>query len=240
MEKVAYFDCFAGICGNMVLGAMVDAGLGLECLRQEIAKLDIDGYEITHEKVKRGALTGSRVSVKAQECESPRHLADIKKIITGSGISDRAKKLSVRIFEDLAGAEARIHNIAPGKVHFHEVGAIDSVIDIVGTSIGIDELGIEKVFSSKVHLGNGFVDCMHGTIPVPAPATLELLKGAGVYSTGVNGEMVTPTGAAILKNVAESFGNMPEMTIETTGYGAGDKDLGLGSLFRIVIGRGGK
>jgi len=234
--KIAYFDCFAGICGNMVLGAMVDAGLDFEWLESEIAKLKVDDYKITHEKVRRGAISGTKVSVETKEQLISRGLADIKKIVTESGISGNAKDLSLQIFEDLARVEAKIHDIPVCDIHFHEVGAIDSIIDIVGTAVGLDELGVEKIHSSKIHVGKGSVECTHGTLSVPVPATLELLRGVPVYSTGIEGEMVTPTGAAILKNVSESFGDMPDMVVEKIGYGAGDKDLGIKSLFRIVLG----
>ena len=215
---------------------VVDAGLKLDDLKKELLKLNLDGYEITSEKLTKNGISGTQVQVKVDEQKAHRHLKDIYKIIDGSDLCDQIKTESKKIFERLAAAEAKIHNTTIEKTHFHEVGAVDAIIDIVGSVTGLYLLGIERVYASKIHLGRGFVNCQHGKIPVPAPATLELLKDASVYSTGIEIELTTPTGAAILSTLAESFGNIPEMNVEKTGYGAGNDEIEIPNLLRVIIG----
>lgn len=234
--KVIYFDCFAGIAGDMTLGALVDAGLNLDDLKKELAKLNLTGYEITSERVFKNGIGGTQVNVKIEEQKAHRHLKDIYEIIDGSGLGDDIKTKSKKIFERLAVAEAKIHGTTIEKIHFHEVGAVDAIIDIVGSVTGLHLLGIERVYASKIHLGRGFVNCQHGKIPVPAPATVELLTGVPVYSTGIERELTTPTGAAIVTTLAESFGDMPEMDIEMTGYGGGTGLLEIPNFLRVIIG----
>jgi len=234
--KVAYFDCFAGISGDMTLGALVDAGLNLDDLKKELSKLNLTGYEISAEKVTKNGITGTKVNVAIEEQKAHRHLRHINEIIDNSALDDDIKQTGKQIFERLAVAEAKIHNTTIEKIHFHEVGAIDAIIDIVGAVIGVKLLGIEKVYASKIHVGRGFVECQHGKIPLPAPATTELLTGVPIYSTGIERELTTPTGAAIITTLAGSFGNMPEMTVEKTGYGAGSGDLEIPNLLRVIIG----
>lgn len=234
--RVIYFDCFAGISGDMTLGTLVDAGLNLDDLKHELLKLNLDGYEITSEKLTKNGISGTQVKVKIDEQKAHRHLKDIYKIIDGSDLCDDIKTKSKKIFERLAVAEARIHNTTIDKIHFHEVGAVDAIIDIVGSVTGLYLLGIEKVYASKIHLGRGYVNCQHGKIPVPAPATVELLKDIPVYSTGIEKELTTPTGAAIVTTLAKSFGNIPEMNVEKTGYGAGNGEIEIPNLLRAIIG----
>ena len=235
--KTLYFDCFSGISGDMILGALVDAGLDFEVLKAELAKLNLAGYELSAGKVVKKGITGTKVEVSVAAEQKHRHLGDILKIIDDSELKADVKNISKKIFTNLAAAEAKIHNTEINKVHFHEVGAVDSIVDIVGTVIGLKELGVENVYASKVHTGSGFVDCQHGRMPVPAPATAELLKNIPVYSLGVESELTTPTGAAVLKSLALEFGPMPAMKIYTVGYGAGSRELEqLPNLLRVYLG----
>jgi len=234
--KIIYFDCFAGVSGDMILGALVDAGLDIELLKNELSKLKIDGFRISSEKAVKNGITGTRMLIETDEQKAHRHLRHIVEIIDDSNLDDEIKTKSKNIFTRLAEAEAKIHNTTPEKIHFHEVGALDAIIDIVGSVIGLRLLGIEKIFASRIHVGTGFVDCQHGRIPLPAPATVELLKGIPVYSTGIESELTTPTGAAILSTLADSFGTIPDMNVQSSGYGAGNADLQIPNLLRVVIG----
>jgi len=237
--KTLYFDCFSGISGDMTLGALIDAGLDFEQLKSELSKLDLHGYTLSAEKEMREYLTGTKFTVKIDGAHEHPHraLSDIRKIISDSGISDRAKKDSIAIFEQLAQVEAAIHNSTPEKIHFHEVGAVDSIIDIVGAAIGIEMMGIENCVASAIPLGSGVVKAAHGDLPVPAPATVKLLEGAKVYSSSQKRELVTPTGAAILSYYCHDFGTIPLMKIEGVGYGAGQKDVEeMPNMLRIIMG----
>ncbi len=234
--KIAYFDCFSGVCGSMILASLVDAGMPVERLKEELSKIDISGYEIRCKKVLKDGIYGTHISIDVKENCTHRHLKDIFCLIDKSCLDSEVKNLSKEIFYNLAVAEAKIHHKDVEEVHFHEVGAVDSIVDVVGTVISIKALGIEKVYSSKIHVGSGFVECQHGTIPVPAPATLELLKGIPVYSMGISQELTTPTGAAILKTLSKGYGSFPSMKIEKIGYGAGDRNLKIPNLLRVSIG----
>lgn len=259
--KVLYFDCFSGISGDMVLGALIDCGIDPERFISEINKLNIEGYSI---KVTRGAKNGiSGIDVDVQldndkdgdhgchegnddhsahdhdshnKAHHHRNLQDIEYIIDNSALKQNVKDVSKKIFRKLAYAEAKVHGKPVEEVHFHEVGAVDSIIDITGTAICLDLLGVEKVIGSAVNTGMGFVKCQHGIIPVPGPAAMELLKGIPIYSLDIRTELVTPTGAAILSSLCESFGPIPQMTVESTGYGLGKKDIEIPNLLRTVIG----
>ena len=235
--KVAYFDCFSGISGDMILGALIDAGLDLHQLESELSKLKIAGYTLKAEMTTRQGISGTKFSVDADEDHVERHLRDIEEIIDHSDLDDDIKYSGKEIFHTLAFVEANIHNSEPAEVHFHEIGAVDSIIDIVGALLGFKILGIESVYASKIPVGTGFVECDHGIIPLPAPATLELLKGIPIYSCDTNRELVTPTGIAILKHVAKSFGIIPEMKVERIGYGAGSRNLTIPNLLRVWIGK---
>jgi uncharacterized protein (TIGR00299 family) protein len=234
--KIAYFDCFSGISGDMILGALLDAGLDLKELESELGKLKISGFKLRMEKTIRKGISGTKFSVDINEHRVERHLKDIIEIVDQSDLGDEVKNLSKKIFKELATVEAKIHNKSIKEIHFHEVGGLDSIIDVIGSVIGIKKLGIEAVYSSKVHVGTGFVECEHGTIPVPAPATLELLKGMPIYSRGIQAELVTPTGASILKTLSKSFGVMPEMKVRKIGYGAGSRDIKIPNLLRVYVG----
>ncbi len=238
--KALFFDCFSGISGDMTLGAMIDAGLDFERLKSELGNLDLHGYTLKAEKQMRGYLTGTKFSVKVdhQHDHPSRGLKEIRAIISEAALSDKAKKDSLAIFGRLAEVEAGIHNTTPEKIHFHEVGAVDSIIDIVGTAIGIEIMGIEKCFASAVPLGSGVIKTEHGNLPVPAPATIKLLEGAKVYSSSQQRELVTPTGASILTHYCREFGRMPMMRVDGVGYGAGQKDVEeMPNMLRIVIGK---
>jgi len=234
--KTAYFDCFAGASGDMILGALIDAGLPLDALKQKLSTLPLKGYSLSAtDGVKKG-IGGTKFDVTITEDHHHRNLNKIREIIQNSGLSQGQMDKAIAIFTRLAEAEARIHRTSIDKIHFHEVGAVDSIIDITGAVIALDMLGIEEICSSRIHIGTGTLECAHGTLPVPAPATAELLKDIPVYSTGVESELVTPTGAAILSTLAESFGTMPSMRIEKTGYGLGGRDLSIPNFLRVMIG----
>jgi len=238
--KIAYFDCFAGASGDMILGALVDAGLDINELKSELAKLHLDHYDLKAQKVVKKGIGGSQVHVIIDEHHHGhhhRHLADIEAIINASDLETSVKKSGLKVFNRLARAEACVHRTSVDTVHFHEVGAMDAILDVMGAVAGIHALGIDKVMCSPLHLGSGTVACAHGILPVPAPATAELVKGKPVYASSVEGELLTPTGAAILTTLAADFGPLPAMALETIGYGAGTSDPALPNLLRVMIGR---
>jgi len=238
--KIAYFDCFAGASGDMILGALVDAGLDINELKSELAKLHLDHYDLQAQTVVKKGIGGSQVHVIIDEHHHGhhhRHLADIEAIINASDLEASVKKSGLEVFNRLARAEASVHRTAVDTIHFHEVGAMDAILDVMGAVAGIHALGIDKVTCSPLHLGSGTVACAHGTLPVPAPATAELVKGKPVYDSGVKGELLTPTGAAILTTLAADFGPLPAMVVEAIGYGAGTSDPALPNLLRVMIGR---
>jgi len=234
--KIAYFDCFSGISGDMILGSLIDLGLKVEQLKEDLAKLNLSDYEIKVKKVEKGEIWGTKFNVNIYGQTKERHLDDILHILENSHLEKIIKERSKRIFRKLAEAESRIHNKGINEIHFHEVGATDAIIDIVGAMIGIRKLKIEKVYSSSLQLGTGFIKCAHGTFPVPAPATLELLRNIPTYSTGMKKELVTPTGAAILTTICQNFGDMPSVKLRKIGYGAGTRDLSIPNMLRVLIG----
>lgn len=235
---IAYFDCFSGISGDMILGALVDAGLDINALRIELAKLNLRGYAISSERVVRSGLSATKVHVSLDKEEQPaRRLEDIIKIIRISPLSTAVKNMSIEIFERLAEAEAKVHGTTKEHLHFHELGAVDAILDIVGASIGLEMLGVTKVVSSPINLGSGSLHTGHGRLPVPAPATAELLKGIPVYSSSIAFELTTPTGAAVISTLAKTFGPLPQIKSSGIGYGAGGKDLpGRPNVLRVFLG----
>jgi uncharacterized protein (TIGR00299 family) protein len=239
MMKTAYLDCFSGISGDMFLGALLDAGLPFETLKEALHTLPLDGYRLEMQREERGHLFGTRFIVSVdKEKQVERGIRDIKKIIEAGHLSQGVKKKSMEVFESIAAEEGKIHNRPPEEVHFHEVGAADSIIDIVGTFFGIESLGIGFITASSLPLGSGFTETEHGTIPLPAPATVALLKGIPVYDSGLKYELVTPTGAALVKGLAGAFGVMPPMIVENIGYGVGGRNLpDRPNLLRMLIGR---
>ncbi|AFM27119.1 nickel pincer cofactor biosynthesis protein LarC [Desulfomonile tiedjei] len=237
--RIAYFECFSGASGDMILGALLDAGLPLSVLVSELEKLNLGHFELRAEKTTRKGLSGTKAHVLIDQHHHGHHhrrLADITQIISRSGLSEAVKAKSLQVFEVLAEAEASVHGTTKDEVHFHEVGAMDSIIDIVGSVAGLAALGVESVFCSPLHVGCGTVQCAHGILPVPAPATAKLVLGKPVYSTGVPGELLTPTAAALLTVLASGFGPMPFMVPYEVGHGAGSRDLEIPNLLRVFIG----
>lgn len=288
--KTLYLDCFSGISGDMLLGALVDVGVDGDALAAELAKLNVEGYKLSFEKKAKQGIGGTDAHVDLfdhhvtehdhhhdeehhhahdhhhgeDNCpgheqlhehgdehdehnhgeNEPHHhhlsrnFSDIQHIIDSSGISDRVKELSKKIFYEIAIAEARVHMKPVEEVHFHEVGAIDSIVDIVGVCICLDMLGVEKIYASELHDGKGFIECQHGTIPVPVPAVMEMLRGSGIplVQENIETELVTPTGFAIAKCVAAAFGKMPVMNVQRVGYGFGKRETGGFNAIRVLLG----
>lgn len=237
--RVAYFDCFSGISGDMIIGAMIDAGLDFEHLKNELGKLNLAGYNINAQKIIKNNIASTKFNVTLDN-NLPNHqersISEINTIIGKSSLNSNVKSKIKKIFLKIAEAEAKVHSMPADKVHFHEIGAIDTIIDVAGAVIGMEKLSIEKVYCSKINVGSGFAEFSHGRFPVPAPAAAELLKGIPVYSTDSNAELTTPTGAAIISVLAEGFGEMPEMKIWKIGYGAGSKDLKQPNVLRVYLG----
>lgn len=279
--KVLYFDCFSGISGDMTLGALLDLGIDEKAFRDELDKLNLDGYEIVVSKKIINGIVGTDVNViltdedenshneqhhshvhvhddhshhthehahtanshfhetaAHEHSHTARNLKDIEELINQSSLNPRVKDFSLKVFREIARAEAKVHHKEIHEVHFHEVGAVDSIVDIVGTAICLDLLGVEKVFSSLLHDGSGFIKCQHGIIPVPVPAVMEMLSGSKIplISEDINTELVTPTGMGIIKCLSEGFGKMPAITVEKTGYGMGKRETGRFNALRVVAG----
>ena len=237
--RIAYFDCFAGISGDMALGALVDAGADFEALKQNLRKLAVGGYEISAGRATTGGIAATGVTVEVTEhSHHGRGFSQIKRVIEESDLSERVKSNSTEVFRRLGEAEAKIHGKDIEEIHFHEVGAVDAIVDIVGTCIALELLGIEAVYASPVPTFHGTVEIAHGVYPLPAPATVEILAGVPWRKLDIEGEIVTPTGAAILAGLAGGFGAMPPMSVESTGYGAGTKDFGIPNVLRVMVGQG--
>ncbi len=236
MGTIAYFDCFSGISGDMILGALVDLGLEIEAIEGALSSLDIENFRLETREVLSYGLRATKVDVIVQPGVLARTFNNIKCIIEESDLPDDVKLTSVEIFTLIARAEATVHKRPLDQVHFHEIGAVDSIVDIVGAVYGIKHFGIDNVFCSPLPLGHGMIKTQHGIIPVPAPAVLEILAETPVYGGGVPTELVTPTGAAVIKTLASAFGESPLMRIGKVGYGAGSRDIGRPNLLRVVVG----
>ena len=236
--KIAYIDCFSGISGDMFVGSLLDAGLPFEKLETILSGLKISGYKISAKKEERNNIFGTRFLVSLQEEDQKvRHLDDIKEILKDSDLPLPVIEGSILVFEKLAIIEGEIHHISPNEVHFHEVGALDSIVDVVATVAGINLLGIEKLFASRIPVGTGMIASAHGKIPVPSPATIALLRDIPIYDSGQDVEMVTPTGAILITSLCSSFGPMPQMIVDNIGYGVGSRTLvDRPNLLRILIG----
>jgi len=271
--RIAYWDCFSGIAGDMNLGAMVGCGLSVEDLRRDLSGLALEGFSIEHHRVQRGALAADKIDVVIDGADHGHHdhddhdhddhdhddhdhddhhhggdeaghhhhpcrgLAEIRDILGASTLPDGVAERAEEVFVALCAAEAEVHGTTIDEVHLHEVGAIDAIVDIVGACCGLRRLGIEAVRCSPLNVGSGSVSTAHGVLPVPAPATAHLLRGAPVYSSGPEAELVTPTGAALVAVLAEGFGRWPAMKVSAIGYGAGDNEFeGLANVLRLVIG----
>lgn len=247
--KVLYLDCSSGISGDMTLAALLDLGVDKEYLITELKKLDVDGYKLIIQKKDRHSIKMMDVDVVLTGIEhgqdhghdhghGERNLEMINKIIDGSAITENAKVISKQIFAEIAKAEARVHGKSLEEVHFHEVGAIDSIVDIVGVAICVDALHADLIYSSPLHDGNGFIQCRHGLLPVPVPAVMAMLEGSGipVVQEDVNTEMITPTGMGIVKCLAKGYIRMPSMKIEKIGYGLGKRETGRFGAVRAILG----
>ncbi len=239
--KIAYFDCVAGASGDMILGALIDAGLLLESLSSQLNSLDLEGeFELRAEKVSKNGFSATHVEVKVHESHAHRHLAEIQQILRQSRLPAPIQDQAAGMFTRLAEVEAGIHGQPVDQVHLHEVGGIDTIVDVVGALLGLQALGVEKAFCSPLPLGRGFVRGAHGQIPLPAPATVALLKGVPVYGSELEQELVTPTGALILTTVCQAFGPIPSMTLTGLGYGAGSHDLPIPNVIRLLLGETGE
>jgi uncharacterized protein (TIGR00299 family) protein len=253
--KLLYFDCFSGAAGDMILGALIDAGLPLEELKRALGSLAVDGWDVSADKVVKAGITATKFRVHSavglqsavhnqvhhhHHHDHPHHhrtVAEIKAAIDRSALSDKGKTRAKALFDRLAEAEAAVHNMPIEKVHLHEVGELDSIIDIVGAVFALEWLGADRIVVSPINVGSGVVKTAHGVYPVPAPATMRLLRDAPVYGGEVKAELLTPTGALVLTDYATEYGPLPPMRVERTGYGAGDRDLdGTPNVLRVVVG----
>jgi pyridinium-3,5-bisthiocarboxylic acid mononucleotide nickel chelatase len=234
--RLAYFDCIAGISGDMALGALIDAGADFDLVREELAKLPLEPFDIEAQDVDTSGLHAKRVEVRATATGVIRTYASIRALLDSAAFPQDALDLAQRIFRRLAEAEARVHRKEIDLVTFHEVGAVDSIVDIAGTALALTMLGVERAFSSAVPTGLGMTRTDHGAMPIPAPAVVELLRGAPLYSKGVPVELVTPTGAAILAATVEGYGELPLMSVQSVGYGAGSHRLDFPNVLRVLVG----
>jgi len=237
MTTVAWWHCFAGIAGDMALGSLVDAGADLDLVERELVALPVGGWSLEATPVLRAGLACTRVHVRARDTQVVRTHAHIVGLITEARLPPRARQRALAAFARLAEVEGRLHRRPPSQVHFHEVGATDAIIDIVGTCVALELLGVDEVWASPVAQGSGMVHSAHGTLPVPAPAVVELLRGAPTYGTSIPVELTTPTGAALLASLCSGWGPMPAMEITASGFGAGSRELdGMPNAVQVVIG----
>ena len=240
--KIAYFDCIAGASGDMILGALVDAGLPVEVLRERLSALKLDDeYELQAQKVSKNGFGATKVNVnlRRQEHHHGRHLAEIEEVVRKGNLPEPIQEKAVGMFRRLAEVEAGIHGVPVENVHLHEVGGVDTIVDVAGALIGLEALGVKQVYASPLPLGRGFVKGAHGQIPLPAPATIVLLQGVPVRGCDIEMELVTPTGALILSTVCKTFGPIPPMTLNGVGYGAGGRDLPIPNVIRLLVGEQG-
>jgi pyridinium-3,5-bisthiocarboxylic acid mononucleotide nickel chelatase len=236
--KILYFDCFSGVSGDMTLSALLALGLPKDKLLQELKKLNLANYTVEISAGSRSGIAATGVEIKVGEHHHHhRHFSDIRAMIQESALEEKVKEISLKVFQRLAEAEARVHNQTVDDVHFHEVGAVDSIVDIVGAAIGITHFAVDRIFSSKLPMGRGFVNCQHGRLPLPAPATVEVLKGYPVKNVDVEGELVTPTGAAIVASLSSGVSAWPDGVIHAVGYGMGKKEFpDRPNLLRLILG----
>jgi len=235
--NLAYFDCFSGISGDMTLGALIDAGCDVARLRGELQRLQVPGWELSAERVWKNGMAATYAKVKTEDQKKHRSLTDILEILEKSELVPQVRDRASSIFQRLGEAEASVHDVPLEKIHFHEVGAVDAIVDIVGACIGFHALGIDRFACSPLNVGGGTAKMAHGDLPIPAPATANLLQGKPTYSNGVQRELVTPTGAAIVATLCDRFGPQPPMTVSAIGYGAGTADLeGQPNVLRIMTG----
>ena len=224
MTRVLYLDCVAGVAGDMLLGALLDAGADPQVIRAGLAGLGVDGLELRTERVSRHAISAAHATIHAASGQPQRDWRSIRALIDAAGLPERARERAQEAFMRLAHAEARIHDVDPEQVHFHEVGAVDAIGEVCGVALALEDLRVDRVVCSPLPVGRGFVKAAHGRLPLPAPATLALLEGAPLHGVDVEAELVTPTGAALVAALAAGYGPLPTMTLETAGYGAGTRD----------------
>ena len=238
--KIAYFDCIAGASGDMLLGALVDAGLKVERLQEKLKALHLEGeFELNAQKVNKNGFGATKVDIVVHEKFEPghgRHLAEIEALIRKGSLAETIQKQALGMFKRLAEVEAGIHGKAVAEVHLHELGGVDTIVDVVGSLLGLEALDVEEVYSSPLPLGRGFVNGAHGLIPLPAPATVALLNGIPVRGSELEMELVTPTGALLLSTLCKAFGPIPAMRLSGAGYGAGGRDLPIPNVIRVLIG----
>jgi uncharacterized protein (TIGR00299 family) protein len=240
--RILYLDCFSGISGDMTVAALVDAGADKLYIEEELGRIKLEPYSLEWKRVMKRGISSQKFDVLLDPSHPPkhhRHYSEIVKVIRGAGFNERVTALSLAIFEKIGMAEAKIHGIAMEKVHFHEVGAIDSIVDIVGVALAVDSLQVEKIYASPVPLGSGTIQIDHGIYPVPAPATLEMMRGVPIASTNYALELTTPTGAGIISGIVDEFSkSFPPMIVDAIGYGAGTRDLpNQPNVLRVVIGK---
>jgi len=237
VTTIAFFDCFSGIAGDMVLGALVDARVPLEIIGAPLEKIPIEPFQLEAVRVERHGIAATAIRVRIAESGVVRTYASVRGLIADAPLPPRAKELALDIVQRLAEAEATVHGKEVAHVSFHELGAVDTIVDVVGAALGLDYLGVERVHASAVATGMGMMRTDHGLYPIPGPAVVELLKGVPIYSRGIPSELVTPTGAAILTATAVSFGEMPAMRVDRIGYGAGTRELDIPNVVRLLVGR---
>ncbi len=234
--KIAYFDCIGGASGDMILGALLDAGLSAETLSARLAALRLNDFQLRTQRVVKNGFSATKVDVVVADDVPERHLAEIQAIVEGSDLAPAIKSQAMAIFRRMAEVEAAIHGSTLDRVHLHELGGVDTIVDVVGVLLALDAWGIEKVYVSPLPMGRGFIRGAHGQIPLPAPATVALLKGVPIVGSEIEKELVTPTGAALLSSLAVGFGPIPPMTLAAVGYGAGGRDLPVPNLVRLLLG----
>lgn len=234
--KIAYFDCIAGASGDMILGAMLDAGLSEAQLKDRLSRLHLPGFDLRSQRVVKQGFSAIKVDVLVADDLSERRLAEIKTVVQESDLADEIKTQAITIFDKLGEVEAEIHGITPDQVHLHELGGLDTIVDVIGTLVGLKALEVARAYASPLPLGGGLTSGAHGTIPLPAPATLALLKDIPVVGSDLEMELVTPTGAVLLASLVESFGPIPAMTLKSVGYGAGGRDLPIPNVLRLLLG----
>ena len=234
--KTGYFDCIAGASGDMILGALLDAGADETVLRAELEKLGLDEFKLGVREVSKNGFAAKKVDVHVHDHAHARALPEIEAIVERSGIAPDIKRRAMEVFRIVGAAEAKIHNIPLEQVHLHELGGVDTIVDVVGTLVAVESLGLERMVASPLPMGRGFIVGAHGQIPLPAPATAAILKGVPVVGTEIGAELVTPTGAALLLYLCGSFGEMPAMTYDALGYGAGGRDLEIPNVLRLFVG----
>jgi len=234
--RIAYLDCVSGLSGDMILGALIDAGVSLDKVQSGVDSLGLPSCRLATTEVKKRGFRALQLIVEHESEHAHRHLHHIEAMIDGSTLTERQQELAKRIFRRLGAAEAKVHGTTIEKVHFHEVGAVDSIADIVGAAIAWDLLAVDRIHCAAVPTGTGFIEIAHGRCAVPAPATAELLRGVPLADFEVEGELTTPTGAAIAAELVDQFGPLPPMRIETIGYGAGQKDFPHANLLRLIVG----